>query len=216
MWPYVPHCSSPESSCFIAKCIEASKWARFSVCTGEKISTSGKRTRKREFAPSFQTRTQQQLVIQALRKLKHVICVTFIGRVSSSDKIYVLFFVFFFSISWYLLRITDKHNIHNRVEVMKKYILLLYNSEAEINKFQKLPFRRWYAWVTKASLDQWGNRMMDTVFIKAGKSRQRFWNLGPSDDTVRTTRRFSLTVLEKRVRNRVNYTSKYQCNISLP
>lgn len=50
MCPYVPHCSSPESCCFIAKCIEASKWARFSVCTGEKISTSGgsKRTRKKK------------------------------------------------------------------------------------------------------------------------------------------------------------------------
>lgn len=47
MCPYVPHCSSPESCCFIDRCMEASKWARFSFWTGEKISTSeGKRYRK--------------------------------------------------------------------------------------------------------------------------------------------------------------------------
>ena len=84
-----------------------------------------------------------------------------------------------------------------------------------MNILQKLLLRRWYACVTKASLDQWGKRMMDTVFIKAGKSRQRFWNLGPSDDTVRTTRRFSLTVLGKKVRSRVRNTSKYHWIISL-
>ncbi len=55
MWPYVPHCSSPESCCFIAKCMDANKWARFSVCTGEKISTSegNKRTRENDYDPSL-------------------------------------------------------------------------------------------------------------------------------------------------------------------